>query len=99
MVSNFELLIDFKNVRDFAICASKNNLCCNKTRCGGAMLQDEKAQERCCRLCWLDFLTSDEGLDLSYLDKVEPVESKTSPIRLTEKSMQILKEKESKQND
>ena len=29
-----------------------------------------------CRRCWLDFLTSDEGLDLSYLDKVEPVGSK-----------------------
>lgn len=93
MVSNFEFLMDFKNVRDFAICASKNNLCCNKTRCS-AMLQDEKAQERCCRLCWLDFLTSYEELDLSYLDKVEPVESKTSPIKLSEKSMQILKESE-----
>ena len=57
MVSNFELLMDFKNIRDFAICASKNNLCCNKTRCS-AMLQNEKAQERCCRLCWLDFLTN-----------------------------------------
>ena len=79
MVSNFELLIDFKNVRDFAICASKNNLCCNKTKCG-AMLQDEKAQERCCGLCWLDFLTDDKGLDLSYLDKVEPIGSKTSLI-------------------
>lgn len=93
MVSNFELLMDFKNVQDFAICASKNNLCCNKTKCG-AMLQDKKAQERCCRLCWLDFLTSDEGLDLSYLDKVEYVESKTSPIKLSKKSIQILKEKE-----
>ena len=44
MVSNFELLIDFKNVRDFAI------------------------------------LTDDKGLDLSYLDKVEPIGSKTSLI-------------------
>lgn len=70
MISNFEILMDFKNMRDFAICASKNNLCCNKTKCG-AMLQDEKAQERCCRLCWLDFLTDDKDLDLSYLDKVE----------------------------
>ena len=92
MENNFDLLKGFTRLRDFAICASKNNLCCNKTRCS-AMLQDEKAQERCCRLCWLDFLTSDEGLDLSYLDKVEPVESKTSPIKLSKKSMQILQEK------
>ena len=89
MVSNFELLIDFKNVRDFAICASKNNLCCNKTRCG-AMLQDEKAQERCCRLCWLDFLTSDEGLDLSYLEVKPKIES---PIKLSKKSEGILENK------
>lgn len=60
-VNNFDVLKDFGDLRDFAICASKSNLCCNKTRCG-AMLQDEKAQERCCRLCWLDFLTDNKGL-------------------------------------
>lgn len=92
MVSNFEILMDFKNVRDFAICMSKNNLCCYKTKCG-AMLKDEKAQERCCRLCWLDFLTSDEGLDLSYLDVKESIESKWSPIKLSKRSMEILENK------
>ena len=92
MVSNFEILMDFKNVRDFAICMSKNNLCCNKTKCG-AMLKDEKAQERCCRLCWLDFLTSDEGLDLSYLEVKESIESKWSPIKLSKRSMEILENK------
>lgn len=92
MVNNFEILMDFKNVRDFAIYASKNNLCCNKTRCG-AMLQDEKAQERCCRLCWLDFLTADEGLNLSYLDKDELIECKTSPIKLSKKAIKMLEEK------
>ena len=91
MISNFEVLKDFKNVRDFAICMSKNNICCHKEdfknyQCGYSFESD-------CRRCWLDFLTSDEGLDLSYLDKVEPVESKTSPIKLSKKSMQILKEK------
>lgn len=94
MVSNFELLMDFKNVRDFAICMSKNNVCWQKmnsmaciSRFPADVIEDN------CRRCWLDFLTSDEGLDLSYLDKVEPVESKTSPIKLSNKSMQILKEK------
>ena len=91
MVSNFELLMDFKNVRDFAICMSKNNICCHKANCF-VKVAPEQAEEEC-RRCWLDFLTSEEGLDLSYLDKVEPVESKTSPIKLSKKSMQILKEK------
>ena len=90
MVNNFELLMDFKNVRDFAICMSKNNICCHKASCF-AKTPPEKAEEEC-RRCWLDFLTSDEGLDLSYLDKVEPVESKTSLIKLSKKSMEILKE-------
>ncbi len=94
MVSNFELLMDFKNVRDFAICMSKNNICCHKANCKVKVPPSLGEEE--CRRCWLDFLTSDEGLDLSYLDKVEPVESKTSPIKLSKKSMQILKEKESK---
>lgn len=96
MVSNFELLMDFKNVRDFAICMSKNNICCHKdkVRCCESEIRPSEMKDYC-RRCWLDFLTSDEGLDLSYLDKVEPVESKTSPIKLSKKSMQILKEKES----
>ena len=96
MVSNFELLMDFKNVRDFAICMSKNNICCHKykVKCYESEIRPSE-KEDCCRRCWLDFLTSDEGLDLSYLDKVEPVESKTSPIKLSKKSMQILKKKES----
>ena len=75
MVNNFELLMGFTSLRDFAICASKNNLCCHKTRCDG-MLVDEKAQERSCRLCWLDFLTDNKGLNLSYLDKDETIERK-----------------------
>ncbi len=95
MVNNFELLMGFNNVRDFAICMSKNNICCHKASCF-VKAPPEKAEEEC-RRCWLDFLTSDEGLDLSYLDKVEPVESKTSLIKLSKKSMQILKEK--KKND
>ena len=93
MVSNFELLMGFHNVRDFAICASKNNMCCHKAKCFVKVPPSQGESE--CRRCWLDFLTSDEGLDLSYLDKVEPVESKTSPIRLSKKSMQILEEKKS----
>lgn len=93
MVSNFELLMGFHNVRDFAICMSKNNICCHKASCF-AKAPPEKAEEEC-RRCWLDFLTSDEGLDLSYLDNDVLVESKTSPIKLSKKSMQILQEKKS----
>ena len=95
MVSNFEILMDFKNVRDFAICMSKNNICCHKMDSMACIAtHSSELIEDACRKCWLDFLTSDERLDLSYLDKVEPFESKTSPIRLSKKSMQILKEKE-----
>ena len=72
MISNFELIMDFKSVRDFAICMSKNNICCHKDNVRNcydeirpSLMKDE------CRRCWLDFLTSDEGLDLSYLDKKE----------------------------
>ena len=68
MVSNFELLTGFKDVRDFAVCMSKNNVCCHKANCF-VKVAPEQVEE--CRRCWLDFLTSDEGLDLSYLDKEE----------------------------
>ena len=91
MVSNFELLMGFRNVRDFAICMSRNSICCHKATCYVEVPPEQVENE--CRKCWLDFLTSDEGLDLSYLDNVESIESKTSPIKLTEKSMKILKEK------
>ena len=92
MVSNFEILMDFKNVRDFAICMSKNNICCHKASCF-AKAPPEKAEEEC-RRCWLDFLTSDEGLDLSYLEVKSKIES---PIKLSKKSLEILeKKKESK---
>lgn len=92
MVSNFELLMDFKNVRDFAICMSKNNICCHHKTYYNYECENNDTEDAC-RRCWLDFLTGDKGLDLSYLDKEEPIESKTSPIKLSEKSMQILKEK------
>ena len=71
MITNFELLMDFKNVRDFAICMSKNNICCHKANCY-VEVPPEKGEEEC-RRCWLDFLTGNEGLDLSYLDKEEPI--------------------------
>ena len=91
--------MDFKNVRDFAVCMSKNNICCYKDKvrnCFSEIRPSEMQNE--CRKCWLDFLTSDEGLNLSYLDSVEPIESKTSPIKLSEKSMKTLKEKKEKRN-
>ena len=82
MINNFELIKDFTNVRDFAVCMSKNDICCD--RCKIMCCRDNyppSQMETECRRCWLDFLTSDEGLDLSYLDKDEPIESKTSSIR------------------
>ncbi len=88
MVSNFEILMDFKNVRDFAICMSKNNICCHKASCF-AKAPPEKAEEECSR-CWLDFLTSDEGLDLSYLEVKPKIESH---IKLSKKSLEILENK------
>ena len=88
MVSNFEILMDFKNVRDFAICMSKNNICCHKASCF-AKAPPGKAEEEC-RRCWLDFLTSDEGLDLSYLEVKPKIES---PIKLSKKSLEILENK------
>lgn len=88
MVSNFEILMDFKNVRDFAICMSKNNICCHKASCF-AKAPPEKAEEEC-RRCWLDFLTSDEGIDLSYLEVKPKIES---PIKLSKKSLEKLENK------
>lgn len=88
MVNNFEILMDFKNVRDFAICMSKNNICCHKASCF-ANIPPEKAEEEC-RRCWLDFLTSDEGLNLSYLEVKSKIES---PIKLSKKSLEILENK------
>lgn len=94
MVNNFEILMDFKNVRDFAICMSKNNICCYKMN-SMACIATHSAEliEDACRRCWLDFLTSDEGLNLSYLDKDESIECKTSPIRLSKKSIKIMEDK------
>ena len=95
MISNFELLMDFKNVRDFAICMSKNNICCHRKEYYNYDCEKNDTEDTC-RRCWLDFLTSDEGLDLSYLDKVdEPlIREVPSPIKLSKKSMQILNEKQ-----
>ena len=90
MVSNFEVLMDFKNVRDFAICMSKNNICCHKDCIVEVPLSQVEEE---CRRCWLDFLTSDEGLDLSYLEVKESIESKWSPIKLSKRSMEILENK------
>ena len=67
MASNFEVLMDFKNVRDFAICMSKNNICCHKHDFKNHCCDDHDKEDDC-RKCWLDFLTGDEGLDLSYLE-------------------------------
>lgn len=91
MVSNFELLMDFKNVRDFAICMSKNSICCHKMN-SMACIATHSAEliEDVCRRCWLDFLTSDEGLDLSYLEVNPKIES---PIKLSKKSLEILENK------
>ena len=91
MVSNFEILMDFKNVRDFAICMSKNNICCHKMD-SMACIATHSAEliENACRRCWLDFLTSDEGLNLSYLEVNPKIES---PIKLSKKSLEILENK------
>ena len=88
MVSNFEILMDFKNVRDFAICMSKNNICCHNMSCIAA--HSSELTEDACRGCWLDFLTSGEGLDLSYLEVKPKIES---PIKLSKKSLEILENK------
>jgi len=82
MISNFEVLMDFKNVRDFAICMSKNNICCHKDKARECYseIRPSKMQDSC-RRCWLDFLTSDEGLDLSYLDKVEELVKESKEVR------------------
>ena len=87
MVSNFEVLMDFKNVRDFAICMSKNNICCHKDCIVEVPLSQVEEE---CRRCWLDFLTSDEGLDLSYLEVKPKIES---PIKLSKKSLERLENK------
>lgn len=65
MINNFEILKDFKELRDFAICMSKSNLCCHKDEvrtCFDQIPPSQMITE--CRKCWLDFLTSDEGLKL-----------------------------------
>lgn len=71
MITNFELLMDFKNVRDFAICMSKNNIYCHHKTYYDYECEKNDTEDSC-RRCWLDFLTGEEGLDLSYLDKEEP---------------------------
>lgn len=94
MVNNFEILMDFKNVRDFAICASKNGFCCHRDTVRNCFSNIPPSQmQNECRKCWLDFLTADEGLNLSYLDKDVSIECKTSPIKLSKKSMKILEDK------
>ena len=63
MVNNFEVLKDFNELRDFAISMSKNNICCHKDKvrtCFDIIPPSQMRDE--CRKCWLDFLTSDEGI-------------------------------------
>ena len=89
MICNFEVLMDFKNVRDFAICMSKNNICCHRKEYYNYDCEKNDTEDTC-RRCWLDFLTGDEGLDLSYLDVKPKIES---PIKPSEKALQRLENK------
>lgn len=67
MPNNFDLIQGFKDFRDLAICMSKNSVCCHKADCF-VEVPPERVEEEC-RRCWLDFLTDNKGLDLSYLDE------------------------------
>ena len=80
MYSNFELLMGFNNMRDFAVCMSKSTICCHKDSITSYDCVNHNSEDDC-RRCWLDFLTSDEGLDLSYLDKAEPVKKRKNLLK------------------
>lgn len=94
MENNFDLLKGFTSLRDFAICMSRSNICCHKANCF-VKVASEQAEEEC-RRCWLDFLTDDKGLDMPYEKEDEVlIRSVPSPIKLSEKSIKILKDKKS----
>ena len=68
MVSNFEVIKDYRDVRSMAEAFTKSNMCCDKSKYDicQAIISDnhfsDKEQEKNCFRCWLDFLTDDSGL-------------------------------------
>ena len=88
MITNFEIIKDFRDVRSMADCFAKSGFCCQKLeykRCSDIYSPTEMKTQ--CFRCWLDFLTSDSGLH-SNLDKEDSI------VKLSEKSKEILRRKQ-----
>lgn len=88
MITNFEIIKDFRDVRSMADCFAKSGFCCQKLeykRCSDIYSPTEMKTQ--CFRCWLDFLTSDSGLH-SNLDKEESI------VHLSERSKEILRKKQ-----
>ena len=93
MITNFEIIKDFRDVRSMADCFAKSGFCCQKLeykRCSDIYSPTE--MKTLCFRCWLDFLTSDSRLH-SNLDEEDIV------VHLSEKSKEILRRKQEQQNE
>ena len=91
MVTNFEIIKDFRDVRSMADCFAKSEFCCQKLeykRCSDVYSPTEMKTQ--CFRCWLDFLTSDSGLH-SNLDEQINLDEQYRIIHLSEKSKEILR--------
>lgn len=85
MITNFEVIKDFTDVRSMADCFAKSEFCCQKLeykRCSDIYSPTEMKTQ--CFRCWLDFLTSEYGLH-SNLDEEDNI------VHLSEKSKEILR--------
>ena len=85
MITNFEVIKDFMDVRSMADCFAKSGFCCQKLeykRCSDIYSPTEMKTQ--CFRCWLDFLTSESGLH-SNLDEKESI------VHLSEESKEILR--------
>lgn len=91
MITNFEVIKDFRDVRSMADCFVKSGFCCQKLeykRCSDIYSPTEMKTQ--CFRCWLDFLTSEDGLH-SNLDEQPNLDEKDNIVDLVEKTKEIFK--------
>jgi len=94
MITNFEVIKDFRDVRSMAQTFYKSGFCCQKDKsveCSEKYSETE-IETQCFR-CWLDFLTSEYGLH-SNLDEQPNLDEKDTIVHLSEKSKEILRRKQ-----
>lgn len=93
MITNFEVIKDFRETRDMAETFTKSGFCCQKLeykKCSDVYSPTELKTQ--CFRCWLDLLTNDSGMYSKCEEEVEL--GYGAKLKLTEKSKERLRSKQ-----